>query len=360
MLTIYKYSLPFKTPFITAAGNYSERTGLLICLKESGLFFWGEAAPLPGFSTESAEDVSFRLQYLKTDITSFFSGSFDLPELTKFVNTTTDAPSLQFALSYLGISLLSHRKRCNMGELFGIQSSKIVYINDVIGHMDSEKWKNAIRESIARGFSCIKIKALYPLDKLALCLDEIHRNNPHVTFRLDANRSWPKDESMLINQSMKHLPVEYIEEPFQDIDLITLTDAQNTFDFPVALDETIQNPENLKAALKRPEQIVIIKPALLGNFCEWVGTIQTYRSSFENIVVTTVLETAIGNSAIADVAGLIGSRIRSHGLNTGKLFRNNLFLIPEFENGKIDMPFLDLRKISPKYLNNEYISLLDS
>jgi o-succinylbenzoate synthase len=359
MLTILKYHIPFKIPFKTASGSYSHRTGFLICHQEMNQFFWGEAAPLPGFSTESTEDISATLKHLKTDIGSFFLEPFDLPGLTTFINSISVAPSLQFALSYLGLTLLSCRKRCSIGELFGITSSKVVRINDVIGHMDTIEWKKAVNGSIAKGFSCIKMKALYPLNNLVQQLDDVHRNHDHVTFRLDANRSWPQDQTDQINRLIKHLPIEYIEEPFQQYGRELSAVLQNPFDFPIALDESVHNPERLITALKQPEQIVIIKPSLLGNLCEWIGTFQTYRGSYDNIVVTTALETAIGCTAAADVTALIGSRIRCHGLNTGKFFLNNVFQVQEIEAGRIHMPLHNLGNISPKHLNKEYISLSD-
>ena len=359
MLSIYSYKLPFKAPFKTAAGTFTTRAGLLICYEEKKQYFWGEAAPLPGFSAETVDEINVQIHAQKSSVKSFLSASFDLNSLNRFIQSTFGAPSLQFALSCLGLDLLSHREKCTIGDLFGVESTPQVLVNDVIGHTEPAKWNTVISDSINSGFTCIKIKAIYPFDELAQKLRGIYRNHPNITYRLDANRSWPKDQSARINDWIRSLPVEYIEEPFSENEEYLLTGSENPFPFPIALDESIHNPLYLEAALKQPRQIVILKPAFLGNLCDWLGTIQTYRSSFSNIVVTTALETAIGRTAIAGLAGLIGCRNRSHGLNTGKLFRDDLFPVSEIRGGRIDLPLQDLKSISPKHLNTEYIFLSD-
>ncbi len=358
MLNVYKYQIPFRTPFITAKSTYNFRAGMLLCFEEDGYFFWGEAAPLPEFSNESLDDLHSNLDSGLPAIRSFFTGSFSLDELTQFVDSISSVPSLQFALSWMGLSLLSHRKNCTPGHLFGIGESPDIRVNDVIAHNDSEKWIPAINESVAKGFTCIKIKALYPVDLLASYLNAVKRRNNEIIFRLDANQSWPKNEAAQINRQLRNLPIEYIEEPFLSREK-GFAENGNPFDFPVALDESIINHTKFETALKHPGQIIILKPSLLGNICKWMGTIQKYRSSFNNIVITTALESAIGRIAVTEIARLIGCRFRSHGLNTGKFFRDDLFIVPEISDGRIILPLPDLKSKAPEHLNRVYLSLPD-
>lgn len=360
MLKTFRYNIPFKHPFKTGSGTFEKRAGLLICFEENNHFFWGEAAPLPGFSTEVTDDAENVLQEKRNTIHEFTSGPFHLDDLTQFVNETTHLPSLQFALSYLGLSLLSYRNNCTINELFGIEPTPQIFVNDIIGHNQSESWFSEIRKSIHNGFTSIKIKALYPLDTLTRRLYDVCRNESNITFRLDANRSWPIDKLPEIRHLIKDLPVEYIEEPYWNESEELFINYHSDFDFPVALDETVHQQERLRIHLQNPEQIIIIKPTLIGNVCDWVGTIKTYRSTFENVIITTALESAIGRTAVADIAGLIGCRNRSHGLNTGKLFQDDLLQITNIKNGRLILPIEHLWHISPGHLNSEYIRLSGS
>ena len=61
---VYRYTLPLKEPLTLRGETFAEREGLLLRVEsDTGAHGWGEAAPLPGFSTENcdqAEDVMLR------------------------------------------------------------------------------------------------------------------------------------------------------------------------------------------------------------------------------------------------------------------------------------------------------------
>src|SRR5471030_3139569 len=57
-LAYRRYRLPFRAPVRTAHGIWAEREGVILRLEgDGGAIGWGEAAPVPGFGTENADEV---------------------------------------------------------------------------------------------------------------------------------------------------------------------------------------------------------------------------------------------------------------------------------------------------------------
>ena len=57
MFELYSYSIPFKKPFVTGAGTFNTREGIILRYHDSQIDVVSEAAPLPGFSSESLKQV---------------------------------------------------------------------------------------------------------------------------------------------------------------------------------------------------------------------------------------------------------------------------------------------------------------
>lgn len=337
MLDLFEYELPFRSTFQTGSSEFSSRKGVLIHYRENKTDFVAEASPLPGFSKESFDDVKQSLTDQKRWIKNFLDGKLTtqaIRELAK--NKELDLPSVQFALSFLSLSILAKHKDKTIYDLFDKEPSWQILVNDVIGHASIPEMKEKIQISIDKGFRVLKIKAPYPLDGLPSLLDSICEHHPNIQFRLDANQSWPRSELSSINNQLKNLPIEYIEEPCKINHLRELDEIQSKLNVPIALDESVSTIIQLKKALNQyPDLVLIIKPMLLGNIFEIHETIFQFRSSFKKIVVTTMLESKIGRSMTASTAFLFGDLQMRHGLHTGHLLAEDL--LPDFkiDNGSI-------------------------
>lgn len=330
MLQLFEYELPFRSVFQTGSSSFKTRKGTLIHYQEEGADFVVEASPLPGFSRESLPGVKRVLLNQQNFIEEFLSGDLSKQKIRNLANVKQlDLPSVQFGLSFLGLSVLAHREEKTFYELFDQKPVKRLSINDVIGSGTIDEMRAQIETSVNNGFQTLKIKAPHPVDELASLLETIHANHPDVRFRIDANQSWPKSEVKNNSDAFKHLPVAYIEEPCKIEVLSEIREVQEKSSLPVALDESITSIKDLRQALETfPNLVLVIKPMLIGNFLEIHETISRYRSSFKHIVVTTTLESKIGRSMIALTASLLGDQTMSHGLHTGHLFADDL--LPDF------------------------------
>src|SRR5690606_31113626 len=53
----FRYRIPFARPLVTGAGTHTHREGLLLRYGLAPPYRYAEAAPLPGFSTETLDQV---------------------------------------------------------------------------------------------------------------------------------------------------------------------------------------------------------------------------------------------------------------------------------------------------------------
>lgn len=337
MLQLFEYELPFRSPFKTGSSEFNIRKGVLIHYRESNIDFLVEASPLPGFSSETFNEVRQSLINQKRWIEDYLNGEISFQNIRDLVNNKElNLPSIQFSLSFLSLSVLANRQDKTLYDIFDHKTPKKIHINDVIGYAPIQMMQHQIERSIQQGFQVLKIKAPHPVENLVTMLKKVHEEHPNVQFRIDANQSWPRSGVRENCELLRNLPVEYIEEPCKVDDLSDIKEIQKLSAIPFALDESISNLDQLKKVLKQfPEIVVILKPMMLGNFLEIHETISHFRSSCKQIVVTTMLESRIGRSMIASAAFLLGDPQMRHGLHTGHLFTDDLLPDFEIENGSI-------------------------
>lgn len=356
MISLYEYNLPFAKTFKTGSDNFSERKGMIIHFTDD-VEALAEAAPLPGFSKESFEDVRRFFDTHKPEISEFLSSRFSSGDITPFLARLPDVKSAQWAISMLALTVLSKREKKSFRDLLKIHSpQKSIRVNDVIGLGSNSEILEHSQQSITNGFDVLKFKVSDIPKEMVPVLDSIHHDHPLTRFRLDANRSWPIEKLVEYSGLFSHLPVEYIEEPVEFKNHTELKFIIENSRLPVALDESIDGMESLEYILQNyPDLFVIIKPALFGNFLVLAETLFAYRSTFKHNVITTLLESSIGRSMVAAAVLLIGDRSLAHGLNTGRFLAYDL--IPdhsinkgEIQPGNIALQTLKLNDINKLFL----------
>ena len=322
MITVHEYSLPFKSEFQSASGRYSHREGLILTYTHPALgFFSTEAAPLPGFSPESYNELRSESETIVKDFHSLLTPHTEIADLNTYLTQIEPLPSLQFALSLIG---LFHLSGFNKGpDWFPRFTSpkKELQINDVIGIMGEQEFHHAITESIEQGFRTIKVKCSYPFGYIPRMLRHYSEKYPGLRFRVDANQSWPVRALEEFPDAFTNVRLEYIEEPCRNTQSILYQYP----DLPVAYDESIQGIKGLDSLLSlSPDRYIVIKPALFGNIFALAETILKYRSTGNRVVFSTLLESAIGRSLILLLATTLGDHDLAHGLHTGKFFGRDL------------------------------------
>jgi o-succinylbenzoate synthase len=346
MISVYKYQLPFSQPFVTAAGTFNERCGIIIHFDDGTSQSLVEASPLPGFSVENIDDVTRTLKALKSHIQNFLISNFDLTGLKQFLNSFPMEPSLSFAISYMGMDLLIQREKATLEQIFNRPIPETLSINKVIGHQNPDRLVNSIKSALDEGFTTLKFKSLWPPENLTLQLKKISIKYPVLRFRLDANQSWPVNWHENYDSFFSGLPIEYVEEP---IKLETTYQIELLFQnstLPIALDETLSDKTLLNFTIEKyPKAILVLKPTVVGNLFNFYETILQYRGLENNVVVTTALESAIGRKMVQNFALIIGDSNRAHGLDTGYFFEKDFLSNTAMREGRFqsDQTALSLR-----------------
>lgn len=355
MITVHEYSLPFKRAFRSASDHYTRRDGLIFTYAHPQFgSFSAEAAPLPGFSPENLSNLKDRSHTILRDFHSMLTSHTDPAEIQSFLKKIDSLPSLQFALSFIGLFHLSGMNKCPNWFSSPFASKKKPLINDVIGISDEEEFHQAMSDSLGRGYRTIKIKCPYPFGYLPDLLRHYSKEYPDLRIRLDANQSWPERALAKFPLAFDDVRVEYIEEPCTDLRSV----ADRYPDVPVAFDESIIGLDDLKKVLSEfPDRYIIIKPALFGNIFALAETILRYRGLRNRIVFSTLLESAVGRSLILLLATTLGDYDLAHGINTGKFFVKDLLQSGESFSEPSSASFFP--KHSIQYIpDNEHIKTL--
>lgn len=146
-----------------------------------------------------------------------------------------------------------------------IPAGASVAVNAIIG--EEEDVLTAARRSIVEfGCSTIKIKVGGDLDSDIAKLDvirselESHFPDDQFSIRIDANARWSFDQAVEALREMSFLPIEYVEQPVQDLESIAR--LRRLIDIPIALDESIRIDG--ETAIKEFADIAIIKVSPMG------------------------------------------------------------------------------------------------
>jgi o-succinylbenzoate synthase len=338
-LVLYRYAIPFRKPFSTAAGNIVKREGFLL---GDGQGIWTEMAPLPGFSVESLEETgAFLTEHRERIRSDFQNHSLDqLLEDPSLQPLLTRLPSVRF-----GLSMLSEQQKAMAADLplYGYWKNLLfpktarnlvspvegyVRCNALVGILEPEKREQVLRFRKECGFRVVKVKIPANPDEAFKVMRDTCRAFPDMMFRFDANRSFSPDQCSSLfqrlqeEQKMDGWPrnIAYVEEPLAEPDPETIS-ALQPYGIPLAFDESVRSPGDVRAleshaAIKH----VVIKPMLFGSLQE----LKSAMRSRLTVVISSTFETAVGRRLLAHLAFVCSmKRETDHGLDTGSMLQDD-------------------------------------
>ncbi|MEX2572728.1 MAG: o-succinylbenzoate synthase [Balneolaceae bacterium] len=336
MISLYRYRLGFKQPFRTSGRSYPFREGVILRYTGRGSDIVSEIAPLPGFSEESLTEVIPLLASRRQELSAFLSSVNTPEQLLQTLKRTRYPPSVQFGISCLALHLVSSVKTGTAESLPPAGPAKKLRVNGVIGLGRDEDIRAAVHSLYRNGYRTIKFKCGPDPGTLPAILGEAAEQYPELTFRLDPNRCWPLEKAPGFLEKFSRLPVEYCEEPCFFEHLSQCAELKKRSAVPIALDESVRTADMIRLiASTGAADTVILKPMLLGNIRELIETSFKKETHSINRVCTTSLESGIGRFSVAQLASRIGSGHLAHGLDTGRLFRHDLYNT-EITGGSID------------------------
>ncbi|SHE44639.1 O-succinylbenzoate synthase [Fodinibius roseus] len=347
----YTYQLPFKNPFESSNNVYARREGIVFAVSGPGGPCYGEAAPLPGFSSETLEDIETQIETHIENWSGLLNSDHPVQELQDHYLAETTLPALQFALDGLAYQVAAQQAQQSLISFLFEEPAPAVAVNGLLSLAGSDDPVLTAQKLHARGFRTIKCKVGTDWPCEQKLLRRIRDRLPGLHIRLDANRAWTTEEAITNLNSIEPVGIEYCEEPLSHPTPEKWGELDRLTNVPLALDESINKNEQWKHLLSYCS-FLIIKPMVIGSFSRLFAIRQRARQFNCSLVFTSSLESSIGRTITAVLASGLGSEDHAHGLNTGSLLAQDFTAHqPEVISGVIYSNKLDPAAVDKQHLN---------
>lgn len=151
-------------------------------------------------------------------------------------------------------------------------------------------------------FPIIKIKLGSEDDRARLAA--IREARPDVRLFIDANAAWTADEAIRQLERLLPYDLELVEQPVARDDFAGMAAVQAASPVPVVADESLQSLSDLEKLAEAGVQGVNLKLMKLGGLAPAVTVLRRARALGLRILLGCMVETSLGVTAMAHLAGL--------------------------------------------------------
>ncbi|HEX7071188.1 MAG TPA: enolase C-terminal domain-like protein [Rhodothermales bacterium] len=253
----YRYRLPLRSEVRLGPSLGAVRNGVCIRLSDGVFEGWGDAAPLPGFSRESIEDVLRAVDFLQAQPPMEPSRLLSMPM----------PPSLQFAVDTALHELAARQE----GRPMLVDPAALIQTTLGVASLVDDAEDAAPVQPSKSAVVKLKVGGNWRNDlRRVETLRE--RRGSDVRIRLDANRRFSVADALDFLVGLAGLNVDFVEEPVAPG--LALADR---LDVPIAADETIselltetvRDGQDLVRSVRERApwaSVLVLKPALLGTW----------------------------------------------------------------------------------------------
>ena len=344
-LTASRRVLRFNFPARTSRGALTEHTAHYLHLHEGPaaradeIVGLGEAAPLAGLSPDFKPAFDEHLADLCRRFNAAGFTEFGAEQVPALVDT--GLPALRFALETATLDYARGGRRQLYANAFAKGRAGLP-INGLVWMGDAAFMREQIRQKLAAGYSCLKLKigSLDFATELALLAEIRAVAGPaQLMLRVDANGAFSPAEAPAKLAALAQFAIHSIEQPLRAGQPTALAALCRSSPVPVALDEEligVTDPAAQEALLDtvRPAYLVL-KPTLLGGHAatrRWIALAQTHGIGWW---ITSALESNIGLNAVAQLTGEYDVAGFAQGLGTGQLYHNNVAAPLDIRQGEL-------------------------
>ncbi len=321
----------FRTPGGTSRGVLYDKDSYFIVLSDKNhrdKFGVGEASLLPGLSIDAHSGFEEKIQDVCSNIDNY---------INNYQTLLKAYPSIQFALETALLDM-KHDASCLLFPSDFTEGKQGISINGLIWMGEISFMQKQIREKIAEGFSCLKLKigALDFDDELRL-LQQIRAkySKESIELRVDANGAFSLKDAHRKLEALSKLDIHSIEQPIKAGQWDAMRKLCENTPLPIALDEELIGVSDKQELLQYIHpQYIILKPSLLGGLAqsrEWIDLAEARNIDWW---LTSALESNIGLNAIAQWTYTQNNPL-PQGLGTGKVFTNNFDSPLAIESGHL-------------------------
>lgn len=311
---VVPYALPFREPYVTAAGSLTQREMVLLRLRSGdGLIGLGEAVPLSLRGGTALETVVTELEQL--------GGRETLDETT----LRSDVPGLSAPARCAALTALLDLRGKRAATEGGVSAgpSPPVRCNATLTAGNPATIVSAAESWAADGFSTFKLK-LGSGDDAAQVRAVREALGPRARIRIDANGSWDVETAKRTLREIEPYEIELAEQPVAT--LAEATELAGSTEIPLAADESVENRVDAeRVAGSGAFALTGIKLSKVGGPEEALEIAEVLPA-----YVTSALDGPVGIAAALQVAQSLGDLGRAagealaHGLATQRLFASTI------------------------------------
>ena len=277
-LCLTEFRIPLRRPLSNSRGSVSHRRVLVVGIEDSGVVGWGEAAPYPGITTESIDDVWGGLRAHGPDI---LRG--EAPALPATAAAAIDQARVDLTARRAGEPLASRvggsMRQVRACAAVGLEKSPAETV-DRVG------------QAVAAGIREVKIK-IEPGRDLDY-LQAVRDRYPDLAVAADANASYRIGDEFL--DVVDGIGLSYLEQPLGAAHLDGFALLRERLTTPVCLDESTATAGAATAAIdRRVADIVSLKPGLLGISAVWQLLERAERAGV-SAKIGGLVETSVGRA----------------------------------------------------------------
>lgn len=302
---------------------WTEREGIVLVLRASGMIGLGEASPLPGYSVDDLPTCSNELERCWERLPAIDVAQPIRDILRHAVaRSGVRAAAAVFALESAVLDLVAKaRRQPAWVTLRGDTDVTPIPLSAIAEGAAPEALAEAAQSAHARGITVVKIKVGGPeghvRDGHRLAAVRA-RLGQRVALRLDANQTLPVDQLSETIGALASFGPQLLEEAAPLEHLSALRESP----IPLALDESLMLdgwPERIAtAAALGTFAAVVLKPMTLGGFERCLGIAAAARAARLGVIVTHVFDGPIGSAAAACLAlalpeGVLPCGLDAHG-----------------------------------------------
>jgi o-succinylbenzoate synthase len=342
----YKRTFHFDFDARTSRGQMRERHSWFLKVKNNltnaeGV---GEAAPLPGLSSETHDEVEEQLGDIIQKINSGILVVQEVGTLEQVQNVFPQAlsSSVRCALETALLDMCRGGRKTIFDNAFsrgeaGIPTNGLIWI----GGMDSMLQQVSIK--IHDGFRTLKIKiGSLDFEKEIDILQYIKRKyfRENIVIRLDANGAFKPNDAMYKLGELSKWGIHSIEQPIMAGQHEFMAELCQKSPIPIALDEELIGVGTREKRIELLEnvkpQYLILKPSLLGGFYSCQQWIDLAEGRGIGWWITSALESSIGLNAVAQFTAQYPVTI-PQGLGTGQIYSDNIVSPLEINKGELKL-----------------------
>ncbi|PSW34912.1 o-succinylbenzoate synthase [Photobacterium phosphoreum] len=296
---LFQYQLPMDSGVILRDQRLITREGWVIELCQDQQRAYGEIAPLPEFSVETATEAGEQAQQL---LSQWVAG--------ETLDLDVALPSVAFGIS------------CALAELAAELPATGNYLVAPLCSGDPDDL--VVRLNQMPGEKVAKIKVgMYEAVRDGIVANMLLEAIPDMQLRLDANRQWTPLKAQQFAKYIRpehRTGIAFLEEPCREPS-DSLAFAQQT-GINIAWDETVRDA-GFEVKAEPGVAAIIIKPTLIGSLERCISLIEQAHAAGLIAVISSSIESSLGLNQLARLAQWQTPNVIP-GLDTMQLFQAQL------------------------------------